>query len=238
MTQTPPASPNEPHQPPATPGGGPPPAQPPSPPLPPGAGAAPAGRPPGARPTTSALAIVSLVASLLPCIPLVGPLVAIVCGHMALGQIKRSEGKVGGRGMALAGTVLGYAGLVLQLLVVALLVFLAPAAFHEARSEAYQARGAADLHQIGNALHMYAAMRENRLPDSLDALVAEQLVPPEMLVEVDMPRYVYCKPAAAFLDQVPPGTPLVWDNPACAPYEGVNVLFADGHIETWDAPPE
>lgn len=52
------------------------------------------------EPTTNVLAIVALVGSFF-----VG-LVGIVCGHIALAQIKRTGEK--GRGMALAGTIIGY----------------------------------------------------------------------------------------------------------------------------------
>ncbi len=54
---------------------------------------------------TSGLAIASLVFSLvgpIGCIP------AIICGHLALGKLKKEPG-VQGRGLALAGTIIGYA---------------------------------------------------------------------------------------------------------------------------------
>ena len=51
-------------------------------------------------PRTNVLAIIALIAAF------VVPLAGIVCGHIALAQIKRSGGA--GRGLALSGTVLGY----------------------------------------------------------------------------------------------------------------------------------
>lgn len=60
-------------------------------------------------PPTNGLALTSLIlgctAPLLCCstgIP------AIICGHIALGQIKNANGAQGGRGLAVAGLVLGY----------------------------------------------------------------------------------------------------------------------------------
>jgi hypothetical protein len=41
----------------------------------------------------------------------VGSTLAVVFGHVALGQIERSQGRLGGRGLAIAGLVLGYIGL-------------------------------------------------------------------------------------------------------------------------------
>lgn len=54
---------------------------------------------PVAKPT-NVLAIVALIAAF------IVPLAGIICGHIALGQIKRTG--EGGHGLALAGTVLGY----------------------------------------------------------------------------------------------------------------------------------
>jgi len=55
-------------------------------------------------PKTNTLAIVSLVLAFFI------SLGAVICGHIALGQIKRTG--EGGRGLAIAGLVLGYLGLV------------------------------------------------------------------------------------------------------------------------------
>lgn len=38
---------------------------------------------------------------------------AIICGHMALRKVKKSPDVYGGRGIAIAGVILGYVGLVL-----------------------------------------------------------------------------------------------------------------------------
>jgi Domain of unknown function (DUF4190) len=51
-------------------------------------------------PRTNTLAIIALIGAF------VVPLAGIICGHIALGQIKRTG--EGGHGLALAGTVLGY----------------------------------------------------------------------------------------------------------------------------------
>jgi hypothetical protein len=67
---------------------------------------------------TNSLGIVSLIfgiANFIIC-PFIGAIVAIVTGHIASGQIKRSEGREGGKGLARAGTILGYVGLGLTVL--------------------------------------------------------------------------------------------------------------------------
>ncbi|MDP9025997.1 MAG: DUF4190 domain-containing protein [Actinomycetota bacterium] len=62
-----------------------------------------------AAPPTNTLAIVALILAFF--VPLGG----VICGHMALGQIKRTG--QGGHGLALAGTVLGYVFIGLGILI-------------------------------------------------------------------------------------------------------------------------
>ncbi|KQZ72257.1 hypothetical protein ASD55_10800 [Rhodanobacter sp. Root561] len=76
--------------------------------------------------TTSSLAVVSLVFGILTWIllPFIGALVAIVCGHLARGEIRRSpiDHRMEGDGMAVAGLVLGYVQLALCVLGIFLLM--------------------------------------------------------------------------------------------------------------------
>ncbi len=61
-------------------------------------------------PTTSGLAVASLVCGILGFLflPLIGSLIAVICGRMALSEIEESRGRVGGGGIAMGGLVLGY----------------------------------------------------------------------------------------------------------------------------------
>ena len=74
-------------------------------------------------PTTNALAIISLVVSLLGVIltwfmPIITQIAAIICGHIARSQIRRSQGNQTGSGMALAGLIISYLVLVVFVIVV------------------------------------------------------------------------------------------------------------------------
>jgi len=71
-----------------------------------------------ARPTNT-MAIVSLVLGILSwfALPVLGAIGAVICGHIARGEIRRSPGVFEGDGMAVAGLILGYLHLVLCLLV-------------------------------------------------------------------------------------------------------------------------
>jgi hypothetical protein len=71
---------------------------------------------------TSACAVWSLVLGIL---SLCGTILftgipAIICGHVSLGNIRRSRGAVGGRGLAIGGLVTGYIGTVLPVLFILL----------------------------------------------------------------------------------------------------------------------
>lgn len=98
-------------------------------------GAAPGGYGYGSTVRTNALAIISLVASIagfLWIVPVIGPIAGVITGHISLAQIKRTGEK--GRGMALAGTIVGWVGIgVLVLLAVTLIVGLSIAASNSSR---------------------------------------------------------------------------------------------------------
>jgi hypothetical protein len=67
---------------------------------------------------TSGLAIAALVCSLLFWLYLLPAVLAIVFGFVARAQIRRSGGRQRGNGMALAGIVIGFAGIVLGVVLV------------------------------------------------------------------------------------------------------------------------
>ena len=73
---------------------------------------------------TSGTAIASLVFGLVSWVflPFVGAVVAVICGHVARGEIRRMPpGTIEGDGMAIAGLVLGYLHLAICLLCVLLI---------------------------------------------------------------------------------------------------------------------
>lgn len=69
---------------------------------------------PVAAKKTSGLAVASLVLAVLGfmCIPVLGPIIGLVLGFSAKSQIKKSEGRLGGGGMATAGIVLSIVAIV------------------------------------------------------------------------------------------------------------------------------
>jgi len=74
---------------------------------------------------TSGLAVTSMVLGILglfmPCIGLVLGVLAVIFGGVSLGQINRARGRIGGRGMAIAGLVTGLIALTIYGIVVVLM---------------------------------------------------------------------------------------------------------------------
>jgi len=68
----------------------------------------------GLAPETSGKAIFSLVCGVLCLVP-PAAIVAVIFGHLSLSEIRRSAGKLAGRGLAVTGLVLGYAGVALTI---------------------------------------------------------------------------------------------------------------------------
>ena len=111
--------------PPGVPGYDPPPAGPGYPPMgDAGYGYPPAGAPYGylAVPKTNGLAIASLVCSFFFWLYGIGAVLAIVFGFIARSQIKRSAGMQRGGGMALAGIIIGFAGIVIGVVLAVVIV--------------------------------------------------------------------------------------------------------------------
>ncbi len=77
--------------------------------------------------TTSSLAIASLVSGILgwTLLPLIGTIVAIITGHMARAEIRRSAGTLDGDGLAIGGLILGWVSAALWVLgIAAIFLFL------------------------------------------------------------------------------------------------------------------
>jgi hypothetical protein len=81
--------------------------------------------PPPAVTATSGWAIASLIMALLgsQVIPIIGPIVGAIFGHIALYQIGRAQGRLTGRGLAIAGIALGYTLAAIYLLTYGYLFF-------------------------------------------------------------------------------------------------------------------
>ena len=82
--------------------------------------------PPPAGPPTSSMAIISLIGGIAgwTILPFLGSIAAIICGHIAKSEIKKSAGAIGGNGMATAGLILGYVSIAFGVCLICVFVVL------------------------------------------------------------------------------------------------------------------
>ena len=135
--------------------------------------------PPPVSGATSGLAIASLVCGILSVtfLPFLAAIPAIVCGHMAQGQIRRAAGALRGGGLALAGLIIGYLSFVLIIPMIAILAGIALPVFGEVQLRGKQMKSMAQAKQIAIGCKMYATEHDDLFPKTLEELVPEFLDP-------------------------------------------------------------
>ncbi|MFH1524728.1 MAG: DUF4190 domain-containing protein [Chloroflexota bacterium] len=81
---------------------------------------------PPAGPRTSTTALISLIGGIAgwTVLPFLGSIVAIITGHMAKSEIKKSAGTVAGNGLATAGLILGYVSIAFGVCLICVFVLL------------------------------------------------------------------------------------------------------------------
>ena len=123
--------------------------------------------------TSLVLGLSSLLLSLITGIP------AIICGHMALGKIKRSQGSLSGNGMAITGLVLGYISIPLILVIAAMAAMVTPIIL-KTQKKAEIATNTHHAKQLHLSLFDYD-QDFGTFPDALDQLVTEEYITQEKL---------------------------------------------------------
>ena len=120
-------------------------------------------------PQNSGKAIASLVSALVFFLWPVSAIAAVVLGHLALSDIKRSAGRLAGQGLAVGGLVLGYLGIsVIPLLIIAAIAI---PNMLRSRMAANEASAVGSLRTYNTALVAYAGQCPNQgYPPSLKYL--------------------------------------------------------------------
>lgn len=138
---------------------------------------------PVAAPTRKGLAIASLICgiSALFCFPLVGTLLAIVLGLMAIRRARRSPAEFGGEGLAIAGMVTGGAGLVVSVALWAIFASMLLPALAKAKQKAEAIKCQNNLKQVSIASRIWALDHNDTLPRDF-LTMSNELTTPMILV--------------------------------------------------------
>ena len=120
-----------------------------------------------APPKTSALAIWSLVLGILSlfCFSIFAAIPGVICGHKALSRIKRSGGTLAGQGLAIAGLVTGYVGILLAIVVIPMMMAIAIPNFVKARERAQTIVCLNNLRRIASAKQQWALENKKQPTD-------------------------------------------------------------------------
>lgn len=117
---------------------------------------------------TSGKAIASLVCGIFTFF-LPASIAAIILGHLSLSEIRKSAGRIGGRGIATTGLVLGYLGIAIIPFIMIVAAIAIPNLLR-ARIAANEATAMGSLRVIETASIVYSSEYENGFPSSLDVL--------------------------------------------------------------------
>jgi type IV pilus assembly protein PilA len=119
-------------------------------------------------PPTSGKAIASLICGIFT-VFFPASIAAIILGHISLSEIRRSAGRLGGRGLATTGLVLGYLGIVIIPFIMIVAAIAIPNLLR-ARVAANEASAVGSLRVIETAAMSYDSEFENGFPSSLGVL--------------------------------------------------------------------
>ena len=207
-------------------------------------------------PGPSGWAITSLITGLLSfCLPAVGSILAIVTGIIGINRSR--DPRIGGRGLSIAGLVLGSITLVFVTpVVISMLVsgsYLFPG-ITAARQRADQVKCAANLRQIGSALQTYARSHDDRYPQQpADALQSDSSISSSLFIcpeDAKVPAsgatsqvadginsgrnssYIYVGAGLKLSD--PSDEVVMYEPLSNHQRRGMNVLFVDGTVKFLD----
>lgn len=192
--------------------------------------------PPSGEKPTSGLAIASLVCGVAGILFCGLPSVAgLVLGIVAMKKISASDGRLGGHGLALAGTIVSAVMIFIGLFMTAVWAAMLMPALARARGEARKAACLNNIKNIGTGMAMYQN-DHGQWPESLRDIHPDYIESKGIFQcpaagddggEEFPDSYIYRKPPA---DADRMNTPVVFDKPGNH-REGRCVLFPDKHVE-------
>ena len=132
-------------------------------------------------PKASGLSIASLVCGILSFVTcgLTG-LPGIICGHMALSRTRKSNGAIGGKGIAIAGLVTSYFGFLI--IGIAIMASLAVPTFVKIQEKGLQTKSMSNARQLVMACRSYGADHSGSYPAELGELVKSGAISDEKIL--------------------------------------------------------
>jgi prepilin-type processing-associated H-X9-DG protein len=188
---------------------------------------------------SNGFATASLICGILGfCIPVLGGIVAIVLG--IVGLTKTKDPRVGGKGMAIAGLVLGGVSIVVTPCFMSILL----PSLNRARETANRVKCAQNMKQIGLALLAYGNNNRGAYPPDLQTLLSNSSTLSTVAMTCPSTTDIPAPNASVFsagghLSYVyVPGnntsaaaTDILLYEPMTNHTDGTNILFGDGHVE-------
>jgi hypothetical protein len=131
------------------------------------------------QPATCGLATASMILGVSGFFFLITSIPAVICGHIARGKIKKSQGTLGGGGLAMAGIITGYLVIGLIVVIAGLAALMAPMIMSQIKN-AHRVEALNNAKQIGLALYVFED-EFGTYPNAETAkLVAEKTSTPEI----------------------------------------------------------
>lgn len=209
--------------------------------------------------TSLVTGIVTLVLFCVPFLAQATGIFAIIGG--IVGLRRTADGRAGGRGMAIAGLITGGIGLLISLVALLPLLMGTSAfipAFANAREAANRVKCSANMRQLGQAMMMYANNNNGAFPDKLEEVLTvdptldrnvfvcpdDDKAPPSAANAQTAAHQIAAGTNCSYLyvgngltTSATPDTVLLYEPPALHKKHnpGMNVLFADGHVEFLDS---
>jgi len=178
--------------------------------------------------TISKQAIWSLVLGILSlfCLWIVGSIPAIILGALAISNINKSGGVLGGKGLALTGIITGSVGILSGLVSVGIIASIIFPSYNAVHNRAQLAQTHSELRMIYVSIETYKVDHEGKRPATLEDLIPDYLTDESMILcsnrDEEKP-YQYFPEATS--GEVLLSSPFVLNNRRA-------VLWADGNTDS------
>lgn len=124
------------------------------------------------KPKNEPFALVSLIASIVGTCLFFPAILGVICGHLARVRIRRSEGRLDGDALALAGMILGYCVIAMYAFSLVLVI----PALNRGQVRASQEQELSRLRQLSIAFYIYTSQNHDQLPSDLSLMMETGVV--------------------------------------------------------------